>query len=120
MICRILRCINAPQAVIPPIEFTLSHHTSHWVFIEEKETMNRILFAALAMAAVTSAGALAADLPQRSASKPTAVPAVIAYSGSCCAYTGSYYSTVYNPRFGYVPELGYSNAVSFRIYPHSD
>ena len=34
------------------------------------------------------------------------------------ANPGSYYSSVYNPRFGYVPELGYSNA--FRNYPLSD
>lgn len=33
---------------------------------------------------------------------------------------GGYYSSVVNPRFGYVPELGYSNGVFFRIYPHSD
>lgn len=33
---------------------------------------------------------------------------------------GGYYSSIVNPRFGYVPELGYSNAVLFRIYPHSD
>lgn len=33
---------------------------------------------------------------------------------------GGYYSSIVNPRFGYVPELGYSNAVMFRIYPHSD
>ena len=36
------------------------------------------------------------------------------------ANPGSYYSSVDNPRFGYVPELGYSNAVFFRIYPRSD
>jgi len=24
------------------------------------------------------------------------------------------------PRFGYVPELGYSNAVFFRLYPYSN
>ena len=33
---------------------------------------------------------------------------------------GGYYSSVVNPRFGYVPELGYSNGVFFRIYPYSD
>ena len=33
---------------------------------------------------------------------------------------GSYYSSIYNPRFGYCPELGYSNAVSFQIYPLCD
>ncbi len=33
---------------------------------------------------------------------------------------GGYYSSIVNPRFGYVPELGYSNGVFFRIYPHSD
>lgn len=25
-----------------------------------------------------------------------------------------------NPTSGYVPELGYSNLVDFKIYPHSD
>jgi hypothetical protein len=33
---------------------------------------------------------------------------------------GGYYSSITNPRFGYVPEFGYSDAVSYRIYPHSD
>ena len=33
---------------------------------------------------------------------------------------GGYYSSIVNPRFGYVPELGYSNGVFFRIYPYSD
>jgi hypothetical protein len=33
---------------------------------------------------------------------------------------GGYYSATANPRFGYVPELGYSNSVFFRIYPYSD
>jgi hypothetical protein len=33
---------------------------------------------------------------------------------------GGYYSSIVNPRFGYVPELGYSNGVFFRIYPQSD
>lgn len=33
---------------------------------------------------------------------------------------GGYYSSIVNPRFGYVPELGYSNALLFRIYPQSD
>jgi hypothetical protein len=40
-----------------------------------------------------------------------------AFSG---ASGGGYYSSITNPRFGYVPELGYSNALSFRIYPNSD
>ena len=33
---------------------------------------------------------------------------------------GGYYSSVVNPRFGYVPELGYSTAVDSKIYPRSD
>ena len=33
---------------------------------------------------------------------------------------GGYYSSIVNPRFGYMPEFGYSNGVFFRIYPHSD
>jgi hypothetical protein len=33
---------------------------------------------------------------------------------------GGYYSSIVNPRFGYTPELGYSNGVFFRIYPQSD
>ena len=35
-------------------------------------------------------------------------------------FNGGYYSSAVNPTFGYVPELGYSNAVDFKIYPHSD
>jgi mono/diheme cytochrome c family protein len=35
-------------------------------------------------------------------------------------FNGGYYSSAVNPTFGYVPELGYSNSVDFRIYPHSD
>ena len=77
--------------------------------------------------ALTGALAIAAATPGQArharhkvAVATNTVPAVTAYSGSCCAYIGSYYSRVYNPRFGYVPELGYSNAVSFRIYPQSD
>jgi hypothetical protein len=50
-------------------------------------------------------------------SGPTAspAPAAPAVTGG-----GGYYSSIVNPRFGYVPELGYSNGVFFRIYPHSD
>jgi len=33
---------------------------------------------------------------------------------------GGYYSSITNPRFGYVPEFGYSNTVFFGIYPKSD
>ena len=35
-------------------------------------------------------------------------------------FNGGYYSSAVNPTFGYVPEFGYSNAVDFKIYPHSD
>ena len=35
-------------------------------------------------------------------------------------FNGGYYSSAVNPTFGYVPELGYSSAVDFKIYPHSD
>ena len=35
-------------------------------------------------------------------------------------FNGGYYSSAVNPTFGYVPELGYSNPVDFKIYPHSD
>lgn len=61
-----------------------------------------------------------------SASKPaksgassgsTAAPTT---SGPVVTGGGGYYSSVVNPRFGYVPELGYSNSVFFRIYPYSD
>jgi hypothetical protein len=45
---------------------------------------------------------------------PAQAPALSGASG------GGYYSSITNPRFGYVPELGYSNAVFYRIYPHSD
>jgi hypothetical protein len=47
----------------------------------------------------------------------TAAPAT---SGPAVTGGGGYYSSIVNPRFGYVPELGYSNGVFFRIYPHSD
>ena len=47
----------------------------------------------------------------------TAAPAE---SGPVITGGGGYYSSTANPRFGYVPELGYSNSVFFRIYPHSD
>ena len=50
--------------------------------------------------------------PGSTASQAPAAPAV---TGG-----GGYYSSIVNPRFGYVPELGYSNGVFFRIYPHSD
>jgi hypothetical protein len=48
------------------------------------------------------------------ASGATAAPSPIVTGG------GGYYSSIVNPRFGYVPELGYSNGVFFRIYPYSD
>lgn len=44
---------------------------------------------------------------------PPSTPAVTGFNGG-------YYSSAVNPTFGYVPELGYSNAVDFKIYPHSD
>ena len=44
---------------------------------------------------------------------PSSTPAVTGFNGG-------YYSSAVNPTFGYVPELGYSNAVDFKIYPHSD
>lgn len=47
----------------------------------------------------------------------TAAPAA---SGPVITGGGGYYSSTANPRFGYVPELGYSNGVFFRIYPYSD
>jgi hypothetical protein len=47
----------------------------------------------------------------------TAAPAT---PGPVITGGGGYYSSVVNPRFGYVPELGYSNGVFFRIYPQSD
>ena len=46
-------------------------------------------------------------------SPPTSTPAVTGFNGG-------YYSSAVNPTFGYVPELGYSNPVDFKIYPHSD
>jgi mono/diheme cytochrome c family protein len=48
-----------------------------------------------------------------SAPSGTATPAVTGFNGG-------YYSSAVNPTFGYVPEIGYSNAVDFKIYPHSD
>ena len=48
-----------------------------------------------------------------SAPSGTATPAVTGFNGG-------YYSSAVNTTFGYVPELGYSNAVDFKIYPHSD
>ena len=61
--------------------------------------------------AKTSAGG---GTPSSSSSAAPATPAPVVTGG------GGYYSSVVNPRFGYVPELGYSNGVFFRIYPHSD
>jgi hypothetical protein len=43
-----------------------------------------------------------------------APPSTVTSSG------GGYYSSVVNPRFGYVPEFGYSTAVDSKIYPLSD
>jgi hypothetical protein len=59
-----------------------------------------------------SGAAGTAPSPGSTASPAPAAPAV---TGG-----GGYYSSIVNPRFGYVPELGYSNGVFFRIYPHSD
>jgi len=47
------------------------------------------------------------------AAQPSPTPTV---SG----FNGGYYSSAVNPTFGYVPEIGYSNSVDFKIYPHSD
>ncbi len=47
----------------------------------------------------------------------TAAPAT---SAPVATGGGGYYSSIVNPRFGYVPEFGYSNGVFFRMYPHSD
>jgi len=46
-------------------------------------------------------------------------PPPLTYPG-VTAYSGSYYSPVVNPHFGYVPELSYSNAVDFKLYPLKD
>jgi hypothetical protein len=62
--------------------------------------------------AKTSAGGGGAPAPGSTAAPATSSPVV---TGG-----GGYYSSVVNPRFGYVPEFGYSNGVFFRIYPHSD
>jgi len=35
------------------------------------------------------------------------------------ASSGGYYSSINNPRYGYVPELGYSNSLFFGVYPRS-
>ena len=53
---------------------------------------------------------------------PLSVPAVSANPGSYAvsANPGSYYAGDVNPRFGDVPELGYSNALFFRVYPRTD
>lgn len=61
-----------------------------------------------------------------SAAKPAksgaagAAPSVAATGAPAPTGGGGYYSSVVNPRFGYGPELGYSNGEFFRIYPHSD
>jgi len=47
------------------------------------------------------------------ATPPSSTPAVTGFNGG-------YYSSAVNPTFGYVPELGYSNSVDFKIYPYSD
>ena len=79
-----------------------------------------------AAAALTGVLVVAATMPsearhhQRKAKAAPVAVVVQPTPGFTGAISGSYYSSVYNPRFGYVPELGYSNAVSFRIYPLSD
>ena len=59
-----------------------------------------------------ASGGGAPSAPSGAPPQPT-TPAVTGFNGG-------YYSSAVNPRFGYVPELGYSNAVDFKIYPHSD
>jgi hypothetical protein len=76
-------------------------------------------------AAVALTGALvvamATPSDARRARRAVVVPTpVVITPGFGGTSSGCYYSQVCNPRFGYVAELGYSNAVSFRIYPHSD
>lgn len=80
----------------------------------------------LGMAALAGALAIAMTTPGQARHKrhvravvvaTTVVPGPQSFTG---ANPGSYYNWDVNPRFGYVPELGYSNAVMFRIYPRSD
>ena len=79
-----------------------------------------------AAAALTGVLVVVATMPsearhhQRKAKAAPVAVVVQPTPGFSGANPGSYYSSIYNPRFGYVPELGYSNAVSFRIYPLSD
>jgi hypothetical protein len=61
--------------------------------------------------AKTGAGGAA---PSKGSTAAPATSAPVATGG------GGYYSSIVNPRFGYVPEFGYSNGVFFRMYPHSD
>ena len=51
---------------------------------------------------------------------PSQTASAIDYAPAVTASDGGYYSSAVNPRFGYVPELGYSTAVDFKIYPRSD
>jgi hypothetical protein len=84
--------------------------------------MKNPIFKYAVAAALTGALVVAAATPSdaRHARRAVVVVAPVVTPGFGGTSSGSYYSRIYNPRFGYVPELGYSNAVSFRIYPYSD
>jgi len=62
---------------------------------------------------------LAAAKPASSATKSGKTSAGVVAPVAHTVSSGSYYSSLNNPRFGYEPELGYSNSVFFGIYPRS-
>jgi hypothetical protein len=54
--------------------------------------------------------------PQSAAKPSQAVPAAVTIETAAAPSCG-YYSTICNPRYGAVPEFGYSDALMFRLYP---
>lgn len=53
---------------------------------------------------------------QSGAKSSEAAPATVVTESVATPNCG-YYSRICNPRYGYEPEFGYSNALMFRIYP---
>ncbi len=58
--------------------------------------------------------------PKTKGKSGAAAPSVITSEVVTTETSCGYYSRVCNPRYGYQPEFGYSNALMFRIFPQSD
>ena len=57
----------------------------------------------------------------KSGGKPSqAAPATVTTETVVATPSCGYYSTVCNPRYGSVPEFGYSDALTFKLYPRAD